>query len=42
LHVLDIIQSTMNACKTGKIQPIKTTCKKPQPFSLKEIRKIIK
>jgi hypothetical protein len=42
LHVLDIIQSTMKACKTGKTQSIKTTCKKPQPFSLKEIRKIIK
>ena len=42
LHVLDIIQSTMKACKTGIPQSIKTTCKKPQPFSLKEIRKIIK
>ena len=42
LHVLDIIQSTMKACKTGTAQSIKTTCKKPQPFSLKEIRKIIK
>jgi predicted dehydrogenase len=42
LHVLDIIQSTMKACKTETAQLIKTTCKKPQPFSLKEIRKIIK
>jgi predicted solute-binding protein len=42
LHVLDIIQSTMKACTSGIIQTIKTTCKKPQPFSLKEIRKIIK
>ena len=42
LHVLDIIQSTMKACKTETAQSIKTTCKKPQPFSLKEIRKIIK
>jgi predicted dehydrogenase len=42
LHVLDIIQSTMKACKTGIPQSIKTTCKKPQPFSLKKIRKIIK
>ena len=42
LHILDIIQSTMKACKTGIVQSIKTTCKKPQPFSLKEIRKIIK
>ena len=42
LHVLDIIQSTMKACTSGIPQKIKTTCKKPQPFSLKEIRKIIK
>jgi hypothetical protein len=42
LHVLDIIQSTMKACISGVTQTIKTTCKKPQPFSLKEIRKIIK
>jgi hypothetical protein len=42
LHVLDIIQSTMKACTFGIPQIIKTTCKKPQPFTLKEIRKIIK
>ena len=42
LHVLDIIQSTMKASTSGIPQKIKTTCKKPQPFSLKEIRKIIK
>ena len=42
LHVLDIIQSTMKACKSEISQSIKTTCKKPQLFSLKEIRKIIK
>ena len=41
LHVLDIIQSTMKACKSGISQSIKTTCKKPQLFSLKEIKKII-
>ena len=41
LHVLDIIQSTMKACKTGIVQSIKTTCKKPQAFTLKEIKKII-
>jgi len=32
----------MKACTSGIPQKIKTTCKKPQPFSLKEIRKIIK
>ena len=42
LHVLDIIQSTMKACKTGTAQSIKTTCKKPQPFYLKEVRKILR
>ena len=42
LHVLDIIQSTMRACKTEISQLIKTTCKKLKPFSLKEVRKIIK
>ena len=42
LHVLDIIQSTMKACTSGKLQSIKTTYAKPQPFSLKDIKKIIK
>ena len=41
LHVLDIIQSTMKACKSGKIQSIKTNCKKPTSFTLKEIKKIL-
>jgi hypothetical protein len=42
LHVLDIIQSTMKACTSGVSQSIKTSCQKPQPFSLKEIKKILK
>jgi len=42
LHVLDIIQSTMKACKTNKPQVIKTTCKKPSLFQLKDIKKILK
>ena len=42
LHILDIIQSTMKACTSGKPQSIKTTCAKPQPFSLKEVKKIIR
>ena len=42
LHVLDIIQSIMRACKKNKPQLINTRCKKPDSFSLKEIRKILK
>ena len=42
LHVLDIIQSTMKACKTNKPQLIKTTCKKPSLFNTKDIKKILK
>ena len=42
LHVLDIIQSTMKACKTNKPQVIKTTCKKPSLFNTKDIKKILK
>ena len=42
LHVLDIIQSTMKACTSGKAQTIKTSCKIPTPFSLSEIIKILK
>ena len=42
LHVLDIIQSTMKASGTGIKQKIKTTCKIPRRFTLKEIKKILK
>ena len=42
LHVLDIIQSTMKACKTNKPQVIKTKCKKPSLFKTKDIKKILK
>ena len=42
LHVLDIIQSTMKACKSNKPQVIKTTCKKPSLFRTKDIKKILK
>ena len=42
LHVLDIIQSTMKACISGKSQKIRTNCKIPKPFSLSEIKKILK
>ena len=38
LHVLDIIDSTMRASQTGIPQEIKTTCKKPKPFTLEEIK----
>ena len=42
LHVLDIIQSTMRACKKNKPQLIKTSCKKPNPFTLTEIKRILR
>ena len=42
LHVLDIIQSTMKACISGKAQLIRTSCKIPKPFSINEIKKIIR
>ncbi len=42
LHVLDIIQSTMNASRSGKKVKIKTTCKVPKLFSQKEIKKILR
>jgi len=42
LHVLDIIQSTMKASRIGIKQKIKTTCKIPRRFTLKEIKKILK
>ena len=42
LHVLDIIQSTMKASKTGIPQKIKTKCKMPKKFSNEEIKKILK
>jgi hypothetical protein len=32
----------MKACTSGVSQSIKTSCQKPQPFSLKEIKKILK
>ena len=41
-HVLDIIQSTMKASKTGKKQKIKSTCNMPNYFSQKEIKKILR
>jgi hypothetical protein len=42
LHVLDIIQSTMKACKTNIPQVIRTTCKKPSLFKTENIKKILK
>ena len=42
LHVLDIIQSTMKACISGKAQLIRTNCKIPKPFLLSEIKKILR
>ena len=42
VHVLDIIQSIMKASVTEKKQKIKTTCKMPKKFALKEIKRILK
>ena len=42
LHILDIIQSTMKACKSGKDQLITTTCIKPNLFSSIEIKKLLR
>ena len=41
LHVLDIIQSTMKASKTGRKQRLTTTCKIPKRFTEKEVGKIL-
>ncbi len=41
LHVLDIIDSTMRASQTGIPQEIKTSCNRPKPFNLEEIKKIL-
>ena len=41
LHVLDIIQSTMRASKTGKKQKITTTCKIPKRLTEQDIRKLL-
>ena len=41
LHVLDIIQSIMQACKSGKVKFIKTKCKKPKIFKISDIKQIL-
>ena len=41
LHILDIIQSIMQACKFGKTKFIKTKCKKPKLFKISDINKIL-
>ena len=41
LHVLDIIESTMKASISGIPQDIKTTCKKPMPFTEKDVKKLL-
>ncbi len=42
VHVLDLIQSIMQSAKKNKPKKLTTTCKLPKPFSLKEIKKILK
>ena len=41
LHVLDIIQSIMQACRSGKVKFIKTKCKKPKIFKIFDIKQIL-
>ena len=41
LHVLDIIQSIMQACRSGKVKFIKTKCKKPKIFKISDIKQIL-
>ena len=42
LHVLDLIQSTMNSAKTNKAVKLTTSCKIPKLFTYKEIQKIMR
>ncbi len=42
LHVLDLIQSTMNSAKTNKAVKLTTTCKIPKLFTYKEIQTIMR
>ena len=42
LHILDIIETTMKACNSNKVLKINSTCKKPRPFTEKEIKRILK
>ncbi len=42
LHVLDLIQSIMKSAMTNKAKKIITTCKIPKPFTIQEIKKILK
>ena len=42
LHVLDLIQSTMNSAKTNKAVKLTTSCKIPNLFTYKEIQKIMR
>ena len=42
LHVLDLIQSTMQSAKTNKPIRLSTTCKIPKLFINKEINKLMR
>ena len=41
LHVLDIIESTIKAAEIGKQVDLRTTCKKPEPFTEDQIKLIL-
>ena len=42
LHVLDIIESTIIASDTKKEVSLRSSCKKPEPFTEKEVKLLIK
>ena len=42
LHVLDLIESTIKSSEKGEEINLRTTCKKPEPFSEEQIKLIIK
>ena len=41
LHVLDIIESTMNSSKNNTAEMIRTNCEKPKIYTQQEIKKIL-
>tara|TARA_B110000438_G_C15815916_1_gene651935 strand:- start:1982 stop:3127 length:1146 start_codon:yes stop_codon:yes gene_type:complete len=42
LHVLDLIESTIKAAENGEEISLKTTCKKPKPFTEEQIKILLK
>ena len=42
LHVLDMIDSTIEAAQTSTLQSMRTTCEQPRYFSEDEISRLMK